>query len=185
MTTAIRTLKPYLSNYDPDRSVYPCSDAVSTHRSPPSSLSSNPTIVTLRRVTLCCCPFTLCTVSIFRLSTILPHLGPNIWHIPLPNRASIDTSRRGIKSFKGGHRLPSRFARTMSTAAANSGDDEFQARQQQSMLASQRRKTSSENASAPTEENRRGKIGGYFTLGYKEGFQQWVTMIIEIAGSAC
>ena len=67
----------------------------------------------------------------------------------------------------------------MSTATANGGDDEFKSRQQQNMLASQRRKTSSENASGPTEENRRGKIGGYFTLGYKEGFQQWVIMVME------
>ena len=63
----------------------------------------------------------------------------------------------------------------MATATAGSGDDGFKPRQQQSMLASQRQKES--NSSTPTEENRRGKVGGYFTLGYKEGFQQWVIIM--------
>lgn len=49
-------------------------------------------------------------------------------------------------------------------------DDELQSRVQQSALASQRLKQSS----TPSESNRTGKIGGYFTLGYKEGFSQWV-----------
>jgi len=63
----------------------------------------------------------------------------------------------------------------MSTATADNGDDEFRSRKQQSMLASQRQKEG--DASAPTEENRRGRIGGFFTLGYKEGFQQWVKQL--------
>ena len=68
---------------------------------------------------------------------------------------------------------PCRLASTMSTAATESGDDEYKARRQQSMLASQRQKAS--DNSTPTEANRRGQFGGYFPLGYKEGFQQWVT----------
>lgn len=48
-------------------------------------------------------------------------------------------------------------------------DDELQSRVQQSALASQRLKQSN----TPSESNRTGKIGGYFTLGYKEGFSQW------------
>ncbi len=59
---------------------------------------------------------------------------------------------------------------TMSTAAANGGDDELRSSSQQSPLASQREKASN----TPTASNRTGRIGGYFTLGYKEGFSQWV-----------
>ncbi|KAL6719889.1 hypothetical protein ACLMJK_001810 [Lecanora helva] len=65
----------------------------------------------------------------------------------------------------------------MSTATASSGDDEFKSRQQQPMLASQRNKASSDNTSTPTESNRRGGVTGYFPLGYKEGFQQWVIIM--------
>lgn len=49
-------------------------------------------------------------------------------------------------------------------------DGELQSKGQQSPLASQRAKQDGH----PTEENRTGKVGGYFTLGYKEGFSQWV-----------
>ena len=58
----------------------------------------------------------------------------------------------------------------MSTATANGNDDDFTTRNQQGMLASQRAKA--ENV--PTEANRTGRFTGYFPLGYKEGFSQWV-----------
>jgi len=63
----------------------------------------------------------------------------------------------------------------MSAAAADSGDEEIRSRKQQPMLASQRHKVGN---NTPTEGNRSGKIGGYFTLGYKEGFSQWVCMTV-------
>lgn len=58
----------------------------------------------------------------------------------------------------------------MSTATANGGDDEFRSSSQRSPLASQRDRANN----TPTEANRTGRLGGYFTLGYKEGFSQWV-----------
>ena len=58
----------------------------------------------------------------------------------------------------------------MATATANDSDDDFQTRGQKPMLASQRAKQNG----APSEANRTGRVGGYFTLGYKEGFSQWV-----------
>lgn len=64
---------------------------------------------------------------------------------------------------------------TMSAATADSGDDEVRSRNQQPMLASQRHKAGNDT---PTEENRTGRFGNYFTLGYKEGFSQWVCMTI-------
>jgi len=63
----------------------------------------------------------------------------------------------------------------MSAATADSGDDEVRSRNQQPMLASQRHKAGNDT---PTEENRTGRFGNYFTLGYKEGFSQWVCMTI-------
>ncbi len=58
----------------------------------------------------------------------------------------------------------------MTATTANGGDDDARMRTQQSPLASKRAK----DGGAPAEENRKGKFGGYFTLGYKEGFNQWV-----------
>ncbi len=58
----------------------------------------------------------------------------------------------------------------MSTATANGGDDEVRSSSKHSPLASQR----NEASSTPTETNRTGRMGGYFPLGYKEGFSQWV-----------
>ena len=66
------------------------------------------------------------------------------------------------------------YTAIMSTATANGGDDELRSSSQQSPLASQRNRADN----TPTEANRTGRIGGYFTLGYKEGFSQWV-------GKAC
>ena len=60
----------------------------------------------------------------------------------------------------------------MSTAAASDGNDNLQARGQQSPLASQRAKQSN----TPSEANRTGRMSGYFPLGYKEGFSQWVSL---------
>ena len=58
----------------------------------------------------------------------------------------------------------------MATTSTDGKDEELQSRVQQSPLASQRLKQSS----APSESNRTMKTGGFFTLGYKEGFSQWV-----------
>ena len=58
----------------------------------------------------------------------------------------------------------------MSTATTNGNDDDLSSRGQQSPLASQR----AEQSSGPTEANRTGRFTGYFPLGYKEGFSQWV-----------
>ena len=58
----------------------------------------------------------------------------------------------------------------MSTAAANSNDDDLRSRSQQPVLASQRAKANG----TPTEANRTARFSGYFPLGYKEGFSQWV-----------
>ena len=68
----------------------------------------------------------------------------------------------------------------MSAATANDSDDDFR-RGQQPMLASQRAK---ENKT-PAEANRTGRIGGMFTLGYKDGFSQWVRAITFSFGLAC
>ena len=67
----------------------------------------------------------------------------------------------------------------MSAATADAGgDDELQSRSQQSPLASQRAKQSK----APTEANRTGKFGGYFPLGYKEAYSQWVCAVVSYSG---
>lgn len=60
---------------------------------------------------------------------------------------------------------------TMPTATANGGNDEIRSSSQHSPLASQRQKASNTS----TETNKTGRTGGYFTLGYKEGFSQWVS----------
>ncbi|KAL8650314.1 MAG: hypothetical protein Q9210_003894 [Variospora velana] len=57
----------------------------------------------------------------------------------------------------------------MAAATTNGSNDDRQTRPQQSPLASQRAK----HDGAPSEENRKGQFGGFFTLGYKEGFTQW------------
>lgn len=70
---------------------------------------------------------------------------------------------------------PKRLQRTtvtMSTATANGNDDDLRARNQQPVLGSQRAKAQAK--STPTEANRTGRVSGYFPLGYKEGFSQWV-----------
>ncbi|KAL9122134.1 MAG: hypothetical protein Q9187_001311 [Circinaria calcarea] len=56
----------------------------------------------------------------------------------------------------------------MAATTSGSGDD-LRSTGQQSPLASQRAKEND----APTAANRTGRFGGYFTLGYKEGFNQW------------
>ncbi len=58
----------------------------------------------------------------------------------------------------------------MAAATANGSDDDYSTKTQQPMLASQRAK---QNAAAQ-KEARTGPRGGYFPLGYKEGFSQWV-----------
>ena len=69
----------------------------------------------------------------------------------------------------------------MSAATANDSDDDFRARGQQPILASQRAK---ENTT-PSEANRTGRMGGMFTLGYKDGFSQWVRPNVFSFGLAC
>ena len=83
-------------------------------------------------------------------------------------REAFDCSNKARKR-KQGLRNSYRNSSAMAATASDSGDD-VGSRTQQSPLASQRAKTSN----APTEANRTGKMGGYFTLGYKEGFGQWV-----------
>ncbi|KAI9811846.1 MAG: hypothetical protein M1827_005197 [Pycnora praestabilis] len=56
------------------------------------------------------------------------------------------------------------------SATTSGSDDDLRSKGQQPILASQRAK---QQANAPSEANRTGKVGGYFTLGYKEGFSQW------------
>ena len=60
----------------------------------------------------------------------------------------------------------------MSRVTADGGDDQGQGSSRHSPLASQRNKVNNTS----TETNSRGRTGGYFTLGYKEGFSQWVTI---------
>ena len=68
-----------------------------------------------------------------------------------------------------------RYLSAMATAASGS-DDDYRSKAQQSPLASQRAK----QANQPTESNRTGRFGGgYFPLGYKEGFNQWVCQLSE------
>ena len=66
----------------------------------------------------------------------------------------------------------SRRSSTMASTSASSNDDISYSRPQQSPLASQRGK---QNAS-PNESNQSqtAKSGGFFPLGFKEGFSQWV-----------
>ena len=60
----------------------------------------------------------------------------------------------------------------MSRVTADGGDDQVQTNSRNSPLASQRNKVNNTS----TETNSRGRTGGYFTLGYKEGFSQWVNI---------
>lgn len=65
---------------------------------------------------------------------------------------------------------------TMSATTANAGgDDEIRPRSQQSPLASQRAK----EGDTPTDANKTGKSGGYFPLGYKEAYSQWVCTLLS------
>ena len=59
---------------------------------------------------------------------------------------------------------------TMSNTTADGDDDEVRTTSPHSPLASQRGKA----GNTSTETNSKGRTGGYFTLGYKEGFSQWV-----------
>ncbi|KAL8651961.1 MAG: hypothetical protein Q9226_004470 [Calogaya cf. arnoldii] len=57
----------------------------------------------------------------------------------------------------------------MTATTGNGGDDDPRIRTQQSPLASKR----ANESNTPAEENRKGKFGGFFTLGYKEAVNQW------------
>lgn len=58
----------------------------------------------------------------------------------------------------------------MASATTDGSSDDLRTRTQQSPLASKR----AQQGNTPTEANRKGRFGGFFTLGYKEGFSQWV-----------
>lgn len=58
----------------------------------------------------------------------------------------------------------------MALTGESSGPNEVQTRVQQSPLASQRAKQESNSG----RNGQAAKAGGFFTLGYKEGFSQWV-----------
>ncbi|KAL8904576.1 MAG: hypothetical protein Q9207_003166 [Kuettlingeria erythrocarpa] len=57
----------------------------------------------------------------------------------------------------------------MAAATTSGSSDDLRTRPQQSPLASKR----AEQSNGPTEDTRKGRTGGFFTLGYKEGFNQW------------
>ncbi|KAL9584950.1 MAG: hypothetical protein Q9212_001803 [Teloschistes hypoglaucus] len=57
----------------------------------------------------------------------------------------------------------------MAAATTDGSSDDLHTRTQQSPLASKR----AQQGNTPTEANRKGRFGGFFTLGYKEGFSQW------------
>ena len=60
--------------------------------------------------------------------------------------------------------------RVLSMAAtASSNDDDIRTRGQQSPLASQRK-----NSNAQSETKSKGRFSGFFPLGYKEAYSQWV-----------
>ena len=64
-----------------------------------------------------------------------------------------------------------RHSSAMATASTSGSDDDLRSKSQQSPLASQRAKSQQH----PSEANRTGRFSrGYFPLGYKEGFNQWV-----------
>ena len=71
---------------------------------------------------------------------------------------------------------PARLNSTMSATTSGSEDD-YASRSQQSPLASQRDR----KANTPSEVNRTARFKGYFPLGYKDGFSQWV----QHAASMC
>ena len=90
-------------------------------------------------------------------------LHTRLRHSALKTRYLVDTAQR-------------RRSSAMATAASG-GDDDYQSRSQQSPLASQRAK----QGNNPTEANRTGRFsGGYFPLGYKEGFHQWVGQLPQL-----
>ncbi|KAL8693751.1 MAG: hypothetical protein Q9218_001496 [Villophora microphyllina] len=57
----------------------------------------------------------------------------------------------------------------MAAATTNGTSDDLRTRTQQSLLASKR----AQESNTSSEANRKGRFGGFFTLGYKEGFSQW------------
>ena len=73
------------------------------------------------------------------------------------------------REHKGTHSFGSTSNRNVSVmaTATSGGDDDFKSKSQQSPLASQR-------AREGGQEKRAGRFTGYFPLGYKEGFSQWV-----------
>lgn len=85
-----------------------------------------------------------------------------------PSRASKAHSTSSYDHRRWGQ-LPSRNQTTMASTSNNNSDN-LRPKTQQSPLASQRAKQSS----TPSESNRTARFTGYFPLGYKEGFSQWV-----------
>lgn len=84
---------------------------------------------------------------------------------PFPSRAS------GNQHWRNNYLLQLRIScRALSMAAtASSSDDDIRSRGQQSPLASQRK-----NSNTPSETKSKGRFSGYFPLGYKEAYNQWV-----------
>lgn len=81
------------------------------------------------------------------------------------------SARSIVLSYPSSKPASVRHSSTMSISTSPGSDNGFNSRSQQSPLASQRAKQA---ANAPSEANRTGRFGNYFTLGYKESFSQWV-----------
>ena len=68
----------------------------------------------------------------------------------------------------------------MTAVTPNDTQSGIHARAQQSPLASQRAKQNNQ----PSGNNTRAKSGPFFTLGYKDGFSQWVRIpLVYLSGS--
>jgi len=86
-------------------------------------------------------------------------------------RVRISFSDREDKEQPSTWRSAKRNVSVMATATSG-GDDDYKSKSQQSPLASQRAKEGG-------QEKRAGRFTGYFPLGYKEGFSQWVGRHLE------
>ena len=75
----------------------------------------------------------------------------------------------GVESSSYSRLQTSKAYSTMASATSDSNDN-YNSKGQQSPLASQRAK----QGTTPSEAKRTARFGGYFPLGYKAGFSQWV-----------
>ena len=114
--------------------------------------------------------------SRFSLTTIYHHLELRVTHknLALDGRALLPKAiahlslLRVDQSYYSRLQTPRAYS-TMASATSNN-NDEYKSKGQQSPLASQRAK----QGTKPSEANRTARFGGYFPLGYKAGFSQWV-----------